>query len=268
MERVLDLFTVQGAPIAPFPNRQDKCHQAQYLRLVAAHVARSVGERLEVELAQNPTMKEILNPTERSPRTHADEKAFGWIRKELTKYFPNSIVGGEESQGWKQDVSEDRALVWIVDSIDGTILLLHEIPLWCIAIGAAWWYRKEDRYEPICGVVYQPSTNELFHAQVGVPHTSLKSQAFLSRLTKGRISAKPLTVSGETDLQNGIVATHLSASNREAATKLIYSRLLPAMCRSSQRVLMFGSGQLALCYLAAARVVTYANPIYFLLGCF
>lgn len=47
---------------------------------------------------------------------------------------------------------------WVVDPIDGTNNFVHGFPYFCVAIGVCVGGR------PVVGVVYNPMTNELFHA--------------------------------------------------------------------------------------------------------
>jgi myo-inositol-1(or 4)-monophosphatase len=56
---------------------------------------------------------------------------------------------------------QNSDVLWIIDPLDGTTNFTHDIPIFCISIGA---YAKDHM---VCGVIYQPITEELFVAEKG-----------------------------------------------------------------------------------------------------
>lgn len=54
-----------------------------------------------------------------------------------------------------------KDVLWIIDPLDGTTNFAHHLPLFVISIAA---YRQE---EVLCGVIFQPITQELFIAEAG-----------------------------------------------------------------------------------------------------
>src|ERR1700722_11296868 len=76
----------------------------------------------------------------------------------IKKYYPSHSFLCEESGSTQVQNSE---ILWIIDPLDGTTNFTHDIPIFCISIGA---YAKDHM---ICGVIYQPITEELFVAEKG-----------------------------------------------------------------------------------------------------
>jgi myo-inositol-1(or 4)-monophosphatase len=100
----------------------------------------------------------------------------------IRQNVPSSSFLAEESgrQGEK-----NAHILWVIDPLDGTVNFAHQIPLFAISIAA----QKEGQI--VCGVVYQPMTQELFVAEKGlgaylnglrisVTETASLDEAFLS----------------------------------------------------------------------------------------
>ena len=91
--------------------------------------------------------------------TQADLLANQILKKALTTTFPNI--------GWlSEECADDVARlacnrVWIVDPIDGTIEFAHGVPEYGISVALV------EHGLPILAAVYNPATNELFHAIKG-----------------------------------------------------------------------------------------------------
>jgi len=95
--------------------------------------------------------------TARDLVTDTDRKVEEFIIAELEKRFPEFGVYGEESG---QDHAE-REYCFVIDPIDGTTSFVRGLPNWCVSIGVA------RRGRSVAGVVYQPTTGELYHAEEG-----------------------------------------------------------------------------------------------------
>ena len=91
-----------------------------------------------------------------NPVTTADHQA--------NKVIKDILFQSNSSYGWLSEEtvdSDDRLAndyVWIVDPIDGTKEFIEGVPQFSISIALA------HLGEPIIGVIYNPSTNELFSA--------------------------------------------------------------------------------------------------------
>ena len=91
-----------------------------------------------------------------NPVTTADHQA--------NKVIKDILFQSDSSCGWLSEEtvdSDDRLAndyVWIVDPIDGTKEFIEGVPQFSISIALV------HLGEPIIGVIYNPSTNELFSA--------------------------------------------------------------------------------------------------------
>lgn len=92
--------------------------------------------------------------------------------------------------GWLSEETEDdperlkRRRVWMVDPIDGTSAFLRHLPEWTISAALV-----EDGV-PVLGVVFNPATDEFFHAMRG-------KGAFLND--------EPIAVSGKSSLEGAFL---------------------------------------------------------------
>lgn len=91
--------------------------------------------------------------------TEADLAANDILRKRLLSAFP--------SDGWLSEETADNAerllqrRVWVIDPIDGTREYAGNIPEYAISAALV------ENGEPILAAVFNPATNELFHAEKG-----------------------------------------------------------------------------------------------------
>ncbi len=76
----------------------------------------------------------------------------------INENFPDHVLLGEES-GLSRDPR--GKIVWIVDPLDGTMNFSRQIPIFTVSIAAVY------NDQVLCGIVYQPMSNELFTAQKG-----------------------------------------------------------------------------------------------------
>jgi myo-inositol-1(or 4)-monophosphatase len=93
--------------------------------------------------------------------SEADLEAESAIRNVLTAAIPDASWRGEES-GYAEGSSGRE---WVVDPLDGTTNFLSGIPHFAVSIAL------REAGETICGVVYQPITDELFAAARGAGAT-------------------------------------------------------------------------------------------------
>jgi myo-inositol-1(or 4)-monophosphatase len=93
------------------------------------------------------------------PLTEADLRADAILKKELLGARPGDGWLSEETVDSPDRLSRDR--VWIVDPIDGTRAFIEARPEYVVCVALA------VRGEIEVGVVFNPSTDELFHAVRG-----------------------------------------------------------------------------------------------------
>ncbi|MCL2303967.1 MAG: inositol monophosphatase [Planctomycetaceae bacterium] len=95
--------------------------------------------------------------------TEADTQAQETIRKIVGKAFPDHEFLGEETPGASADSYRNNpdSFCWVVDPLDGTTNFVHQVPFFCTSIALA------RGNELLCGVVYNPVTEEFFSAEQG-----------------------------------------------------------------------------------------------------
>lgn len=102
---------------------------------------------------------EVTHKSAVQPLTKADLEANDAIREILKKNFPD--------YGWLSEEDTDnldrqpKSHLWIVDPLDGTRDFINHNPEFAVSIGLA-----VDK-KSILGIVYNPITEELFHAVKG-----------------------------------------------------------------------------------------------------
>jgi myo-inositol-1(or 4)-monophosphatase len=184
------------------------------------------GFSAELEKRRKTSMHDIVTIYD----TKAEESVFSTIRET----FPDHVFLGEESglSGSTQD-----KVTWIVDPIDGTINFYRKIPLFSVSIAAVY------NEEVLCGVVYNPITDELFSAQKG-------KGAFLN--------GQKINVSSIANMNEGIYAigfpyemSHISEKN-----VALYFKVL----NQGAPIRNLGSGALSLAYVAAGKIDAFWIP--------
>uniref|UniRef100_A0A0N5A1M7 Inositol-1-monophosphatase n=1 Tax=Parastrongyloides trichosuri TaxID=131310 RepID=A0A0N5A1M7_PARTI len=93
--------------------------------------------------------------------TETDQAVEKLLISNLSAAFPDHKFIGEESDAAGIKTEWSDAPTWIIDPIDGTTNFVHRIPMIAICVGLT--INKQIR----AGIVYNPITNELWHAQYG-----------------------------------------------------------------------------------------------------
>jgi myo-inositol-1(or 4)-monophosphatase len=91
--------------------------------------------------------------------TEYDKASEACIISFIQDHYPKHDFLAEESGFNKR--SEEESILWIIDPLDGTTNFAHHIPIFTISIAA--YYQGKG----LCGVVYQPITQELFITERG-----------------------------------------------------------------------------------------------------
>ncbi|CAD6194762.1 unnamed protein product [Caenorhabditis auriculariae] len=94
--------------------------------------------------------------------TETDQAVEKLLIEGLSTSFPDHKFIGEESVSGGAKTEWTNAPTWMIDPIDGTTNFVHRIPMIAICVGLA--IDKQLR----AGIVYNPITHELYHAQVGM----------------------------------------------------------------------------------------------------
>lgn len=161
--------------------------------------------------------------------TAADKRCEKVLRDELEKARPGYSFLMEESG---KVVGRDADHRWIIDPIDGTTNFIHSIPFFAISVALE---RKGDL---LCGVTYNPITDELFTAERG-------QGAFLNN--------RRLRVAARKTLSDAVLAwgiPSIGEADRHDQFQRELARLQPKVAAIRQ----IGSAALELAYVAAGRI--------------
>ncbi len=90
--------------------------------------------------------------------TQVDLHVQEYMKRRLAEEWPEIQFMGEEGDNSSLDL---EGAFWILDPVDGTTNLIHDYRCSAVSLGLC------DHGEIICGVIYQPYTEEVFYAQKG-----------------------------------------------------------------------------------------------------
>ena len=158
--------------------------------------------------------------------TDVDKACEEAIVKTLLAAFPDHGILAEEGD----DRKGSSPYRWVIDPLDGTVNYWHGYPHFCVSIAL------QESETTVLGVVYSPTTEELFTAEKG-------GGAFCNA---GRIS-----VSRTGALRESLLVTGFPYDVRErASTYLVH---FANFLKHAQAVRRDGTAALDLCYLAMGR---------------
>jgi myo-inositol-1(or 4)-monophosphatase len=162
--------------------------------------------------------------------TAADRASEALIRERIGKLWPGHDILGEE-QGLTDQGSEFR---WYVDPLDGTTNFAHGYPVFCVSMAL-------ERRVPgkpgqrVAGVVYDPTRNELFSAELG----------------KGaRLNGEAIHVSPIANLKECLLATGFPSHKRHKNPNIHFYHQITLHTHGVRRA---GSAALDLCNVASGR---------------
>jgi len=205
-----------------------KAMQARYE--LAQVVARKAGEKALEMFRQRDTLV-IESKGLQDMVSIADRDTELLIRAEVQASFPEDGFLGEEG-GLER---ADARFLWVIDPIDGTACFVNGMHAWCLSIGVL------CEGKPVIGVVYDPNSDEMFHALDG--HGAFANATALH--------AAPATA-----LSEGVLGVGFSH-------RVPVSAFIPFLNRTLSDGGMFirnGSGALMLAYVAAGRLIGYYEP--------
>ena len=161
----------------------------------------------------------------------ADKRTEKTLIEELQKAHPDYGIITEETGIINKSNIKNR---WIIDPIDGTMNFLNGIPQFAISIA------YEENNEIICGVIFNPITNEMFCAEKG-------NGAYLNN--------SRIRVSNKKKLKDALLVT----GGPKGASKIknkIYSEYIN-VSNNVSNVRKFGSAALDMAYVACGRFDGY-----------
>jgi len=100
------------------------------------------------------------------PVTEADKTGEAILRRLITDHYPDHGILGEE-YGLSP---ADSDYMWVLDPIDGTRAFIAGLPTWGILVALL------NKGRPVCGVMYQPFTGELFYGNGSRAYLELKGE--------------------------------------------------------------------------------------------
>lgn len=172
-----------------------------------------------------------LKPGVQNYVTEYDHASENCIINTIRETYPHHGFLAEESGSSPGLWSE---VLWILDPLDGTTNFAHNIPIFCISLGAV------SNGELICGVIYQPITKELFVAEKGLG-------SFLNHV--------PIRVSKTVHFGQGMGATGFPRNIYQNPLNCIDCFI--SVLKNGTLMRNLGSSALNLAYVAAGRFDVY-----------
>jgi myo-inositol-1(or 4)-monophosphatase len=199
---------------------------------VATQAAQAGGDVLQGFWGK---LENIQEKTPGNLVTEADTGSERMVLDILKAAFPEHRILAEES-GASGEINS--SYVWAVDPLDGTTNYAHHFPVFSVSIGLLY------EGQPIVGVVYNPITDELFTAGLGLG-------AFL---TQNEL-AQPIRVSKTSEVADSLLASGF-AYDRTKVKDNNYAEFCH-FTQVTQGVRRLGSAALDLAYVAAGRFDGY-----------
>jgi myo-inositol-1(or 4)-monophosphatase len=162
--------------------------------------------------------------------TAADRASEKLIRERITQQFPSHDVLGEE-QGLDDQGGDYR---WYVDPLDGTTNFAHGYPVFCVSMALE--HRPTStEAKRVAGVVYDPTRDELFAAELG----------------KGaQLNGVAISPSKAAQLKECLVATGFPSHKRHKNPNIHFYHQITLRTHGVRRA---GSAALDLCNVASGR---------------
>jgi myo-inositol-1(or 4)-monophosphatase len=202
-----------------------------------SEIAREAGELLMHHFHQR---LKIEYKGEADLVTAADRASEALIRERIRQKWPHHDVLGEE-QGLSDRGSEYR---WYVDPLDGTTNFAHGFPVFCVSMALE---RRalenrpsqdQQRFQDgqrVAGVVYDPTRDELFAAELG---------------RGAQLNGKAIRVSQTASLKESLLATGFPSHKRHKNPNIFFYHQITLRTHGVRRA---GSAALDLCCVACGR---------------
>jgi len=157
--------------------------------------------------------------------TIADRTSEACILERIRQQFPTHDVMGEE--GARIETGSDYK--WYVDPLDGTTNFAHGFPVFCVSLGV------DYQGERVAGVVYDPTRDEMFAAELG---------------SGARLNGQPTRVSATARLSECLLGTGFPSHKRHENPNIYFYHQITLRTHGVRRA---GSAALDLCSVAAGR---------------
>jgi myo-inositol-1(or 4)-monophosphatase len=157
--------------------------------------------------------------------TVADRKSEAMILERIRHQFPTHDVMGEE--GTRIETGSEYK--WYVDPLDGTTNFAHGYPVFCVSLAV------ERLGQRIAGVIYDPTRDEMFAAELG---------------SGTRLNGEAIHVSATANLGECLVATGFPSHKRHKSPNIYFYHQITLRTHGVRRA---GSAALDLCNVASGR---------------
>ncbi len=193
----------------------------------AIQISRGAGEILKhADSARTADFKQ----NETDLVTEYDRRSEAYIVERLQATFPQHAIRGEEGTR----INSGAEYEWLIDPLDGTTNFAHGLPIFSVVLSLL------HQGNPIVGVIYDPTRDELFTALTG-------GGAFLNN--------QPLHVSTRQPLARALLVTGFPYDVRtNPNNNLAHFNNFAVRARAVRRL---GSAALDLAYVAAGRLDGY-----------
>lgn len=160
--------------------------------------------------------------------TQVDFRVQEYLREQLHKEWPRIQFMGEEKDNSEIDFNAD---IWILDPVDGTTNLIHDFRNSAVSLGMC------SRGEMVCGVIYQPFSDEVFTAVKG-------EGAFLN--------GEPIHVSRAETMADSLISIGTTPYEHEYANRNF--EIFKKVFLDCQDIRRIGSAAIELAYVACGRL--------------
>ena len=160
--------------------------------------------------------------------TQVDFRVQEYLREQLYKEWPGIQFMGEEKDNSEIDFNGD---IWILDPVDGTTNLIHDFRNSAVSLGLC------SRGKMVCGVIYQPFSDEVFTAVKG-------EGAFLN--------GEPIHVSRAETMADSLISIGTTPYEHEYADRNF--EIFKKVFLDCQDIRRIGSAAIELAYVACGRL--------------
>lgn len=217
------------------------CKKMNYEQILEKlkEIARGSGAIL-MKYFESDHLNEGTKATAADIVTDADLESDTFIREQFKKNFPDFGVITEEGKSIQPKNPGPNELWLCADPLDGTTNFSCNLPIFSVSIACL-----DTNYQPVVGVVYDPTRDELFSA--------IKGKG--SFLESPRVHKRQLKARQNTDLVKCLVVTGFNPSHLTSEDNNIreVTKILPHV-RCIRRL---GSACLDFCNVAASRLDCY-----------
>lgn len=161
--------------------------------------------------------------------TEADLASERLIIERIRSYYPRHAILAEESGDVQAIGDQQSEHKWIIDPLDGTTNYAHGYPCFCVSIAL------EYKGKIVIGVIYDPTRDEVFAAELGEGAT---------------LNGRSIRVSEVDDLNRAMLCTGFPYDVRDRGD---FARHFTDFIMRAQAVRRDGSAALDLAYVACGR---------------